>query len=780
MIRSKQLAAIYCVLVVCALPTYGATWYVATTGNNGSAGTNWTTAKATIQAGVNAAANGDAVQVRSGVYSGAGNRDLVISNKTITVVAETASNMPTIDCGNVRIMSILSNANVQISGFAIRNAYLSFGGDWAADGLIKIASSQARFERLAIVSNTTYTSYVTTRLSVIDAQSSTVSVQNCLIACNTLGGSGSATFGAGSDLIYSRGNSSFISVDSSTFSSNNFGSGGLNWVADVTEMRNSIVYGNMTSGSPTPPTVRTNRSGAFASYSCIEGGFVGTGNITNSPLFQNPPAGDFRLTDVSPCIERGSSSLVSGLSDLDGKWRILGAAVDMGAYEWGVVPSNSILGTITYDGAQTGKVIVSAAPYVVTNEGLGVYQFDNVAIHQSYSIEAFRDSNGSGTRDYWEAWGTYSNNPIYLTNGASFVNVSLMDPDHDADGHLDWVELQNGTDPYNPSSRVTVISGTISYSGYQTGLVKVVSTSSLETNVMMRTTPGSYQLSNRMTRANYIITAYRDYNGNGAQEGWEACGVYSNNPVYLTNDMSEINITMLDPDINNDGIPDWLVSEVIVTNLVVAQRPGTKLVDITFDVSSHTNRVYISLNVSNANVQVNTPNLVGSVGYVLSGTGKSIVWNMGADWNGNLGELTFTVTARVLLPPPGGDSSAIAWSIVDGRWIRNYYADGAVTMTDVSNNLMWVYNASANGAQNWNNSVNYCNNLSYAGYTDWYLPSKDQLLAMRSQTAVFIDVGDTYWSSTTYSALSYVVSMSLGAIADGRSISYGIWPCRAK
>jgi hypothetical protein len=97
-------------------------------------------------------------------------------------------------------------------------------------------------------------------------------------------------------------------------------------------------------------------------------------------------------------------------------------------------------------------------------------------------------------------------------------------------------------------------------------------------------------------------------------------------------------------------------AEVTITNVVVAQRPGTKLVDITYDVSSTvTNQVWVSLTVSNGAVAVNATNLTGSVGIgVPAGTGKAMVWNAGSDWNGNLATLTYALKADDLLSPPQG------------------------------------------------------------------------------------------------------------------------------
>jgi len=77
---------------------------------------------------------------------------------------------------------------------------------------------------------------------------------------------------------------------------------------------------------------------------------------------------------------------------------------------------------------------------------------------------------------------------------------------------------------------------------------------------------------------------------------------------------------------------------VTITNVTAAQRPGTKLVDIGYDVASTgTNRVAVSLVVSNGAAAVSATTLSGDIGSgVATGTGKAIVWNAGADWNRNV------------------------------------------------------------------------------------------------------------------------------------------------
>ncbi len=67
-------------------------------------------------------------------------------------------------------------------------------------------------------------------------------------------------------------------------------------------------------------------------YSCVQGGWPGSGNINKSPSFVNPGQSDYHLSNGSPCIN-AASEIVSATMDLDGTSRPLGSGVDMGAFE---------------------------------------------------------------------------------------------------------------------------------------------------------------------------------------------------------------------------------------------------------------------------------------------------------------------------------------------------------------------------------------------------------------------------------------------------------------
>jgi hypothetical protein len=96
--------------------------------------------------------------------------------------------------------------------------------------------------------------------------------------------------------------------------------GNGNWT-----VTNSVVWGNTTPGDMLG-------LGTFSvSYSNIEGGWTGTGNIEADPRFVDDASGDYHPGVGSPCIDQGTT-VGAPTHDIEGTPR--DAAPDMGAYEW--------------------------------------------------------------------------------------------------------------------------------------------------------------------------------------------------------------------------------------------------------------------------------------------------------------------------------------------------------------------------------------------------------------------------------------------------------------
>ncbi len=127
-------------------------------------------------------------------------------------------------------------------------------------------------------------------------------------------------------------------IRTSTFANNQGGAAIRSRRGSSPNLENSIVFGNgggSLSGDAT--------SSPVVSYSDIEGGFPGTGNLNLDPLFVDPANDDYHLAASSPCIDAGFNDPGLPTTDLDGGPRIVGGTVDMGAYEAGTCPPEEAL-----------------------------------------------------------------------------------------------------------------------------------------------------------------------------------------------------------------------------------------------------------------------------------------------------------------------------------------------------------------------------------------------------------------------------------------------------
>jgi len=111
------------------------------------------------------------------------------------------------------------------------------------------------------------------------------------------------------------------------------------------EIYNSIIYGNTANpGADVTIATTTASSSSEIHYSDIgtlsqlSGTYNSSNLISANPLFLDQANKDFHLQTASPCIDVGTTAVPDppGLpaTDIEGSPRILGVALDMGAYEW--------------------------------------------------------------------------------------------------------------------------------------------------------------------------------------------------------------------------------------------------------------------------------------------------------------------------------------------------------------------------------------------------------------------------------------------------------------
>jgi hypothetical protein len=350
----------------------------------------------TIQAGINAAASGDTVLVAPGTYSSAGNFDIDFTGKLITVQSSGGAAVTTIDLTG----SSASNqkhafdfhsgetSSAIIRGFTIKNGFFDNGGgitivdssptidhnvfsgnaSGAYGGAIAIVENNAPTN--PTITNDIFTNNVAGDLTsnsgfggaieiLVNMSNgvSNVSVSNCVFTGNV------ATYDGGAIDVSGFGNTSpTLHIANSSFTGNNANGfvapnqvgnlpapsaghqpGAIDSLQGAVTIVNSVMWGDSTSTEySTLNDPATSGGGSLAiSFSDIQGGFAGTGNLNSNPLFSS--GSDLRLPYNSPAINVGTTTGAPS-SDLLGNTR--DANPDMGAYEYVVkTTANAIAAT---------------------------------------------------------------------------------------------------------------------------------------------------------------------------------------------------------------------------------------------------------------------------------------------------------------------------------------------------------------------------------------------------------------------------------------------------
>lgn len=118
----------------------------------------------------------------------------------------------------------------------------------------------------------------------------------------------------------------------------------------------------------------------------------------------------------------------------------------------GSVPANAVAGSVAYAGQQPGSIVVqvfdnpsfAGAPAGELVAPAGSSQADfrfGGLLSGAYYLRAFRDQDGNGRRDSFDAYGECAANPVLVPPDASGLAIALSDIDADHDGLPDWWEL---------------------------------------------------------------------------------------------------------------------------------------------------------------------------------------------------------------------------------------------------------------------------------------------------------------------------------------------------
>lgn len=154
------------------------------------------------------------------------------------------------------------------------------------------------------------------------------------------------------------------------------------------------------------------------------------------------------------------------------------------------------------------------------------------------------------------------------------------------------------------------------------------------------------------------------------------------------------------------GLGQLHAAAPVVSNISAAQRPNSRLIDITYDVAADFPTVKVSLKVSSnggSTFTVPATTLSGAIGAgVTTGKAKKITWDAGKDWSGQHStQIRFKVIADDGNSAPkisdivartinqGGKTGAIAFTVGDTQT-----AAGSLTLSGSSSNTTLVPNTS--------------------------------------------------------------------------------------
>jgi Right handed beta helix region len=352
----------------------------------------------TIQAGIDAASDGDTVVVADGTYTGAGNKDLDFKGKAITLKSQNGPQNCIIDAeGDGRGFYFHSGEGPfsVLDGFTVRNCNKngvycyhsspSINNCIITGNMPEYGSNQPDGAGILCnaaaptITNCTISHNFAARTGGgIHAYQASPTILNCVVSFNE------ATTGGGVSLYESQ--STLTNCTITTNTAQNFG-GGIFANRSTASINNCIIWAN------SPEQIIISEGGTAVTYCDIQGGLTGEGNINSDPLFVDLLS-DVHLTGTSPCINMGNNTApLLPTTDKDGVPRIVNGTVDMGAYEFytgPVYPAASgcieLRGAPAPSGVQVQLKQKKQDTQATTTNNDGCYQFESVVAGKPFDI----------------------------------------------------------------------------------------------------------------------------------------------------------------------------------------------------------------------------------------------------------------------------------------------------------------------------------------------------------------------------------------------------------
>ena len=358
--------------------------------------------QATIQAGINAAVNGDTVLVQPGTYVeniNFSSKNIVVGSLFLTTQDTSYISQTVIDgnqSGSVVTIETGENSSAVLYGFKITNgngytgggihcdsssptlSYLYVSNNYAiGGGGIATGSASPTLKYITVTNNQSNNGG-----GIVVSNNGSPIIRNCVIKSNSsIYDGGGLYFGANTSnsitenvLIYEntcvgRGGGVWFSQTSptivnATVVNNNadLGAGIYSYNNSVPTLVNSIVW----DASAVGEIVQIHETASINfTHSDVLGGWSGEGNFASNPQFYDENNRDFRLSKSSPCIGAGLDTTIVPSIDIDGNSRPTpaGSNPDLGAYENShALPHNSFINVST-SGDDNSSAGLELAPF---------------------------------------------------------------------------------------------------------------------------------------------------------------------------------------------------------------------------------------------------------------------------------------------------------------------------------------------------------------------------------------------------------------------------------
>ena len=304
----------------------------------------------TIQAAIVISTDGDEIIVAPGTYNEAIN---FLDKHSLYLHSTGGPDVTTIDGPGSGLSTVTCNGEQDPS--TVLEGFTITGGDAANGGGFLILNSSPTIERCIFLAN--HASYYGGGMFT---NAGGPIVIDCIFADNHASANGGGMYNSNSSPVVINGLFSRNSAANSGGAMANFGVESSPFVGNCTFSQNSSggSGGGMFNGgaSPfvancifwgdSPDEITGGGGGPIVTYSDVQGGHIGDGNINADPSFRDPDSGDYKLDCDSPCIDAGDNENVWMDYDLAGDPRRVddpetpdsgnGEApiVDMGAYEY--------------------------------------------------------------------------------------------------------------------------------------------------------------------------------------------------------------------------------------------------------------------------------------------------------------------------------------------------------------------------------------------------------------------------------------------------------------